>query len=286
MKLQRLLSLCCLLPLSTLCAPVSAQAAVPQIDYYKAVTKAWSRDTITTVLQCEIPSSMQLTADEKEIYRVGFGEGYDYGHETCLAEITEQLAQEGSVPPNATQVFAQYSTDTFSILLPVSWNVGTRTSYQRSDQEMERFFAESFIGSTETVLIGLTPSFYPFQITQSADFFYHPSMATFTNDEIQSAINTFSTVQQQNSDAGISHLADMDFSLLKTPQATFILQTTAMHIPDTDEVFYALVAYLLTEAGPSPSLYDLYFTYTSAYELTQEDMALLKDILLSIHFYE
>ena len=136
-------------------------------------------------MQCEIPSSMKLTEAEKNIYRVGFGEGYDYGYETFVTGTMEQLAQEGLTPPNATQIFAQYKTDTFSILLPMTWNVGTRTSYQQNDQELERVFADYFIDYSDMVLIGSTPWGGMIHITQDKDFSYAPFMAKFTNDEIQ-----------------------------------------------------------------------------------------------------
>lgn len=286
MKFQRLVSLCCLLAFTTLYAPAGAQAAAPQISYYPSVTQKWSTKTTNIVLQCEVPSSMQLTAAEEKIYKVGYGEGFDYGYDKCLTENSEKLAQQSIIPPNATQVFAQYKTDTFSILLPVSWTVGTRTSYQQSSQELERFFAECFIQSPETVLTALTPRNNPIQIIQTSSFSYDPSMATFTNDEIQSDLSLFSRLHLQNSDTGIYTISDMDFYSLQCPQATFVIQTATMENADTDQVSYLFSASLLTGASTISSFYDFYIDFIVDYQLTDKDIAQFEDILRSIHFYE
>lgn len=288
MKFQRLISLCCLLAFSTLCAPVSAHAAAPKIDYYKGVTKDWSTDTIVTVMQCEIPSSMKLTEAEKDIYRVGFGEGYDYGYETFVTGTMEQLAQEGLTPPNATQIFAQYKTDTFSILLPMTWNVGTRTSYQQNDQELERIFADYFIDYSDMVLIGSTPWGGMIHITQDKDFSYAPFMAKFTNDEIQLSEYAFSKIEQQYAIGESLELKNMSFTSLNCSQATFLICNAIMDYTDsgTDADAYLLSAYLLTNPGSDPSYFDFYIDYVSDYAFTEEDIAQFQDILLSIHFEE
>ncbi len=286
MKFQRLISLCCLLAFMTVFTPAGAQAAAPAIKYYGTVTREWTNKTINIVLQCEVPSSMQLTESEEEIYKVGYGEGFDYGYDRCKAEITESLAQEDLTPPNATQAFAQYKTDTFSILLPVTWTVGTRSSYQQSNQDLERYFADSFISSPETALMGLTPWYDPFQITQANDFSYDPSWAAFTSDEIQSALQMFSFFQQNAVDVENIAISDMDFYSLQCPQATFIIQTSTMQGPDADETIYLFVAYLLNDLGVSSALRDFYFNYLSDYPFTNEDIAQFEDILRSIHFYE
>ena len=288
MKFQRLVSLCCLLAFTTLYAPAGAQAAAPQISYYPSVTQKWSTKTTNIVLQCEVPSSMQLTAAEEKIYKVGYGEGFDYGYERCMAENTEQLAQQNLTPPNATQAFAQYKTDTFSILLPMDWNVGTRVSYQQNDQELERLFANYFIEYPKMVLIGSTPWGSMIHITQDKDFRYYPFMAEFTNEEIQLSEYAFSKIEQQYAIGDTLVLRNMSFTSLNSSQATFLILNATMDYTDsgTDADAYLLTAYLLTNPGADPSYFDFYIDYISNYEFTEEDIAQFQDILLSIHFEE
>lgn len=284
MKFRRLAALCCLLAFTTLCAPAGAQAATPKIDYYKGVTKDWSTDTITTVMQCEVPSSMKLTEAEKNIYRVGFGEGYDYGYETCLAEITEQFAQEELSPPNAAQVLAQYKTDTFSVLLPMTWYAGTRTSYQQENYELERVFADYFIDFSDMVLIGFTPWGSRLHIRQDEDFSYDPSMATFTDEEVQLTKDAFSKARQQYASNETLALTNINISSLHCPQATFLVCTATLEYADGGPDAYMLSAYLLTSTGSAAFYHDFYIDYVSDSPYTEEDIAQFQDILLSIHF--
>lgn len=284
MKFQRLISLCCLLALTSVCAPAGAQAAAPKIDYYKAVTKEWTTDTINAALTCEIPSSMQLTDAEEKIYRVGFGEGYTYGYETCITETVEQLSEKGLTPPNATEVFAQYKTDTFSMLLPSTWYAGTRTSYQQENQELERFFTDYFIDFSDMVLIGFTPWGSRLHITQADDFCYDPSMATFTDEEVQLTIDAFSKARQQYVSDEALALTNINITSLHCPQATFLICNATIEYDDGGPDAYMLSAYLLTSTGSAASCYDFYIDYVSDYPYTEEDIAQFQDILLSIHF--
>lgn len=286
MKFQRLISLCCLLAFSLPYAPVRAQAAASQIDFYPSITQAWTAQTADIVGQCKVPTSMQLTAIEERIYKVGYGEGFDYGYTKCMVENSEQLAQQSLTPSNATKVFAQYKTDTFSILLPVSWTVGTRASYRQNSQELERFFANSFIHAPETALIALTPWNSIIQIIQTNSFSYHPSMAALTNDEIQSDLSLFSKLHQQDSNTETFMLTDMNFYSLQCPQATFAIQTATMQEVATNQCSYLFSASLLTGADATLSFYDFYIDFIMDDPLTDKEIAQFEDIVRSIRFCE
>lgn len=286
MKFQRLIALCCLLTFIALYPAAGAQAAAPQIDYYRGVTKAWSADTIIAVMQCEIPSSMGLTEAKKNIYRVGFGEGYDYGYEKYLAEAKEQFSQEGFTLPNASEIIAEYKTNTFSMLLPATWYVGTRTSYQQASAELEAFFADYFIDFSDMVLIALSPVGSMVQITQTEEFCYDPAMATFTDEEIALSKKALPIVLQQYAADEAIALTDVNITSLCCPQGTFLICNATLDYADTDYEAYVLNAYLLTNPDSAFSCYDFYIDYVSDYAFTAEDIAQFQDILLSIHFEE
>lgn len=283
MKLQR--ALCSLLVLHTLCAPLSAQASAPSLDDYPTVTSKWTSSTIDAVLQCEVPSSMQLTESEEAVYKVGFGEGYEYGYRKCMADIMELFSQQGFTPSSTPQDLTQYETDTFSILLPSSWTVATPSSYQHMDSLLRQYFEQTFESASqnnmEMVLAGLTPESESFQIKQVSDFSYHPSWATFTDDEIQSVEQLFSSFHEQFDQESTSAF-DMKFHLLQCPQATFIIQTVALDFDSMDS--YALSAFPL--ADTTDLHYDLSIEYLLDSPFTDEDIAQFEDMVRSIHFYE